>query len=439
MQVRQARLVKFLMVTVFMITLSAWSFGANHYVRAGASGNGSGSDWTNACTDFSGSCASQVRGDTYYVATGTYASHNFNSSASGTTPITIKKATVADHGTATGWSDTFGTGTATFNGQINFGSSYWVFDGVTGGGPGNWTSGFGFKISVSGTSPALRTDAISNVTVRHTEIQGTQNTGGGGSIAQDGVAIYGGKFITLSYYSIHDMGRCPFFISTQDFVAEYGYTGIFRSTSAAHAELASIWGFSIGSNRITFRYNLFTHSEGTGGLIFDNQEDITGGGMKVYGNVFYRPAGDTWEINNGLIGGWTGGGGEKFYGVEVYNNTFYNTTSADGNSPLTNFPNTYGSNIAYNNLFYNTNSVNYSRFTNANNSVVTSDPFVNAAGLDFRLKAATATGTTVASPYNSDPWGLARGTDGVWDRGAYEFNSGSVAMNPPTGVTAVVR
>ena len=28
---------------------------ANHYVRSGASGNGS--DWANACADFTGSCA----------------------------------------------------------------------------------------------------------------------------------------------------------------------------------------------------------------------------------------------------------------------------------------------------------------------------------------------------------------------------------------------
>src|SRR4051794_15800116 len=76
---------------------------ASHYVRSGASGNASGSDWANACTDFTGACAvtSLVRGDTYYVGTGSYPGRTFNTPASSTLVITIKGATAADHGTAT--------------------------------------------------------------------------------------------------------------------------------------------------------------------------------------------------------------------------------------------------------------------------------------------------------------------------------------------------
>src|SRR5262245_52847243 len=76
---------------------AAWA--ANHYVRSSATGVGNGSDWTNACTDFTGSCAvsNLVRGDTYYVATGTYGSRTFNTPTSGTLTITIKGATAADH------------------------------------------------------------------------------------------------------------------------------------------------------------------------------------------------------------------------------------------------------------------------------------------------------------------------------------------------------
>jgi hypothetical protein len=92
----------------FLLPLLALPAGAtNHYVRQGASGNGS--DWTNACGDFTGSCAasSLVRGDTYYVAGGTYTAKTWNTPASGTSVITIKKAIVADHGTATGWNDAY--------------------------------------------------------------------------------------------------------------------------------------------------------------------------------------------------------------------------------------------------------------------------------------------------------------------------------------------
>ena len=445
MQERRSVLISLVLVIFAIVTPS---FAANHYIRSGAGGNGSGSDWTNACTGFSGSCAvaSLVRGDVYYMAAGSYAGVDFNKAVSGTTLITIKKATAADHGVATGWLGSYATGAATFTGQVNFGTSNWLMDGQTGGGPGSstsWTTGFGISISVTGTSPALRTDQVDNITVRHIQITGNQNSNGGGSIAQDGVALYGATNFTLSYYYINNMGRCPFFLSTQNFIAEYGYTGVFVSTSAAHAELASIWGFAIGSNGVTFRYNLFTHAEGTGGIIFDNQENPTGAGMKVYGNVFYKPANDPrpWQINNGLIGGWTGGGGEQFHNVQVYNNSFVNTTTADGNSPLTNFPNIFSGNVAYNNLFYNSNAVDYSRFsTNGFNTVASTNPFTDIANLDFRLLTDTAAGTTLASPYNLDPLGVIRGSSGIWDRGAFQFGS-SVASNPlaPTGLSASVQ
>src|SRR3954471_15661072 len=80
------------------------------YVRAGATGTGTGADWTNACTDFTGSCATLVRGNTYYFAGGTYGSRTFSPTVSGTSTVVIKGATVADHGGAVGWSSAFAVG-----------------------------------------------------------------------------------------------------------------------------------------------------------------------------------------------------------------------------------------------------------------------------------------------------------------------------------------
>ena len=67
---------------------------ANHYVRAGATGSASGNDWTNAYTALP---SSLIRGDTYYIADGSYAGYIFNTAASGTTLITIKKTVITDH------------------------------------------------------------------------------------------------------------------------------------------------------------------------------------------------------------------------------------------------------------------------------------------------------------------------------------------------------
>lgn len=420
---------------------------ADRFVRQGASGTGSGSDWTNAYTTLP---ATLQRGDTYYIADGTYGGYTFDDPAASATYTTIKKATVADHGTNTGWISTYGDGQAIFNGTIRFNSSYWIFDGVSGGGPGSWTSGFGFKVVMTSAQPGLASgspnnQAGSNLKISHVEVQGNLDNSQGGSFGQDGVAAYGGSFITLSYYYIHDMGRCIFFLSTKDFIAEYGYTGKHVSSSAVHSELASVWDFNVQPERVKFRYNVFTHAEGTGGLI------LHGSGFDIYGNVFYRRSGDSWQYGNGAIGTWTV---STMTNVKFYNNTLINLTDSSFNSPVfgTLFTAPTTGNEARNNLFYNVANVGsggiipaVSRSHNhyvdttfgseANKTTGTGDPFLNYTGLDFRLKATAGAGTMLASPYNIDMYGNTRGADGTWDRGAVEFQAGSTStLAPPTNL-----
>ena len=59
-------------------------------VRAGATGANTGADWNNAYTVLP---ATLVRGATYYVASGSYGAYTYDDAESGTTVITIKKAT----------------------------------------------------------------------------------------------------------------------------------------------------------------------------------------------------------------------------------------------------------------------------------------------------------------------------------------------------------
>src|SRR3989344_8081335 len=98
--------------------------GATHYVRAGASGNGS--DWANAYCSLP---SSLVRGDTYYIADGTYSGYSFNTPASGTQYITIKKAIESDHGTNAGWQSGYGDGQALFNSMWQISTGYLIVDG----------------------------------------------------------------------------------------------------------------------------------------------------------------------------------------------------------------------------------------------------------------------------------------------------------------------
>lgn len=431
-----------LLTILFLGTVSAEA--ANQFVRAGASGSANGTDWTNAFTTLP---ANLTRGDTYFIADGSYPGRTFSTATSGATPITIKKATVANHGTDTGWDNTFGDGQAIF-GPINFTTGNWVIDGMTGGGPGSatsWTTGFGFKISSSGASPLLEVSnsAADSITVRHIELQGTSNSSGGGSIAQDAISVRGGDGFTISYFYTHAIGRCPFFlVPAPNAVIEYGYIADFVSTSSQHSEVISTQGWGAGD--LTFRYNVVTHVEGTGGIMWDNSGNHNSR-LDIYGNVFYRNPSDTKFDNccNGIIGGWTGGNGEDFFNAHVYNNSFININGAE---VLSTFPSRAGNNEFRNNLFYTVSDVGggtrvwqtgtHNHFISStsvgtNSSTGSGSPFVNSASFDFRLTAGNTAGFALSAPYNVDMYGNTRGADGTWDRGAVEFGGGVADITPP--------
>lgn len=114
--------------TILIILFGAKAMAANWYVRDGASGGGT--SWSDAYDQLSSAETSAARGDTIFVAAGTYAAVTFNTATSGTTKIFIKRATVADHGTSTGWSDAY-DGIVTITPPYQFTSSYWDFNGVT--------------------------------------------------------------------------------------------------------------------------------------------------------------------------------------------------------------------------------------------------------------------------------------------------------------------
>lgn len=438
-----------LLVTSFLAAMRAEA--ANRYVRAGSSGNGSGNDWANAYTTLP---SSLIRGDSYYIADGNYGSYRFGTPASGATLITIKKATVSDHGTNVGWDDSFGNGQAVF-GQLRFDSSYWLVDGQTGGGPGNWKTGFGFKVSWSNPTPLiyLPTNAVSNVTIRHMELQGTSNSSGGGGLAQDAVGLYGAHAFTISHFYTHAIGRCPFFISPGNgFLAEYGYIADYVHTAAAHSEIASIWAFggTFPTSTTTFRYNIFGYLQGTGGLMWDNSSNH-GARLDVYGNVFWKdPNLSGFDNNaNGVIGGWTGNNGEDFYNAHVYNNSFVNIPGAQ---VLSTFPRRSGNNEARNNLFYAVQSpgggsvwqtVTDNHFISTSpigttSSTGSGDPFVNMTNLNFSLRVDTPAGVTLPTPYNTDMLGAVRGADATWDKGAIAFSSGGGTGTPPSAPTNLI-
>lgn len=409
---------------------------AAKHVAVGATGNGSGSDWNNRMAP--PASTAWVRGETYYIAGGAYGSLTFSTPNSGTTRINIIKATEADHGSATGWTSSLGTTRATFSKAL-FTTGYWTWDGVTGGGPGSWTSGHGFFIQ-TGQGPGAQFGASAIQCIfKHTEIRGIGNDGNGTPdndlfyIGGNTVSNTGAMDLLISYCYAHNAGRTIFFSRNDNVTVEFTYTGYFESLGAEHAEIASLGNpEGLEAQNWTFRWCVFTHGKSTGGLIYN------GGNLTVHGCVFVLLPGSVWD-GQGAVGAWSWSGSTN---MKIYNNSFIIVGHCMGQFITEAGGVDAESGEFKNNIFYACDygepagaSQNALMLTHTHNHYVDStvplptetnrtsgsgNPFVNYLGLDFRLLSNTAAGANLGAPYNVDMLGNTRTT---WTRGAIEFGS----------------
>lgn len=455
-------------VVFFLVSIPEILLAASHYVRQGAAGTGTGANWTNACTDFTGSCAvsSLVRGDTYYVAAGTYGSRTFNKAISGTTVITIKRATVADHGIETGWSGTYDDH-VTWGFPIQFDTNYWVFDGVTApatadiADAADWTK-YGFSVDPSGASCGNNSSPI-NIGANYLTIKNISlpNTCGKPDVALFGVQVgYVGSsggcsnlFIshTFAENNITDFQRNSTPLCDNNIFEYHHSRG--QYTATAHGEV-----YALGGDKNTIRYNYYESCVGTG-CIASNGPALTN--FKIYGNIMNHVLPNSSSGNGAIVGAGAAG---TLSGFEIYNNTIIGTGGAYGWF-YTNGGS--GNNIVKNNIVYGRCNTNMGGSNNVadsntylscwaspnaetNRQTGSFDPFVSSLygspGVgNYRLKPYTAAacsststlcaGTSLSSLYNLDMDGNARGTDGVWDRGAFEFQS----ENIPPPIKILIR
>lgn len=434
-------------LSALILVLPCLSFAANRYVRPGAGGNGSGSDWTNAYPNLP---SSLVRGDTYYLADGDYGSRVFQDANSGTSVITIVKATVADHGTSTGWQDSYGDGQATFSKWQIF-TDYYSFNGATRN--SDWARGAvnGYGIKVSGRSP-VRLDNGSGTGADFVTFQNIDIAAGGRDSGAGDDVIYGlaaHKNITFRNCALRDSDRTIFLMrgEWQNLLVEYSYLARNASSPAVHGEILS----DVGSDYVTFRYNVIEDAEGTavwavlngsGGKASWN----TATNWKIYGNLVQRSAAYNREGFSGIVFVANDASNRNwvdnlsyynnthinlvgtFYGIfiqspgsgnTVRNNIFYNCNQLDQVNP----------GVLDSNWYYNTrhagSGTNEQDCTNSCQSY-----FANIGSLDARLVKPLA-GAVLAAEFGSTLNGLTRGRDGVWDRGAYEYDSGASPVTPP--------
>jgi hypothetical protein len=441
--------------------LTGFANAANKFVRPDATGRNDGSDWSNAYTALPSSLA---RGDTYYLADGNYGSRTFADANSGTAVITVKKATDADHGIDGGWSSSYGDGQAVFSEWYIY-TDYYVFDGQRRN--ANWAKGdlsqYGIRISAS-RGPTIRLDNGSgtggdNLTFRYIDAEaGGRDTGYGDHVIY---GLTGNSNVTFEYCALHDSSGVIFQMrgNWRNLKVDHCYMARNSSTPGAHGELLSM----TDSDTVTWSNNIMEDIEGTGFIV-----GINGGvaqNWRIFGNVFVHSAayaadtgrkpGHNWGVagivfiandssnnntgnnilvyNNTIVnvqGTWSGVVIQRGSGNEVRNNIWYSSTRTNNS----------GAEIS-NNWYFNTIQDGDASATKAICSSAC-DIFSSISGKDFRLKSALGGAMALSAPYNVDTTGAVRGSDGVWDRGAYEFG-GTVAapapapVQPPTNV--VVR
>jgi hypothetical protein len=460
MKSQQDRSAKACVSCTFLLALLCHAIeaqGADRYVRQGATGSGSGTDWANAYPTLP---TTLTRGDTYYIADGNYGSYVFGDVVSGTIPITIRKATVTNHGTETGWQDGYGDGQASWT-MWSIVTGNYVFDGQGRG--VDWRSGYGLKVGPSGGSRHVdmfvggRATA-SNITFRYIEIEGN---GLDNPTYDRGIySPNGNDNVRIQYCYLHDFSAVPILTGGVTYwTLEYSLIARNSSSAASHAEG---WAASNDSN-LVIRYNRWEDIEGTGIIVTLNRGAGVGTNRNwdIYGNVFMMTDGNPYNRTDGLGNGAIAAINEQVaIDWRIYNNTFINLrwgwssriqigNVATGNSGV----------WIYNNFWWNCNTAaytlnsctncisDYNRYdgtpsgSEANKEIrvsASTTVFANYSTKNFRLATATQGGTVLSPPYDRDMDGVARGSDGSWDRGAFEYGGRPVAApSPPTNLRIV--
>lgn len=466
-----------LVLAVLVFGTSSAASAADRYVRAGATGSTNGTDWTNAYTDIP---SSLTRGDTYYVADGTYSSPTFDDPTSGTLVITIKKATIADHGTNTGWDNSYGDGQALLGSRLSFATSYYTLDGNgTHTIPSDNTNDYGFRVSGSGltnTDGVVRigtNSPVSYITVRYLHAFNLEN-----SSTSDNCTVlvrfhvsYKSTYIKFQNSFFENSGKDGIQISTSSLILfERSYfknLGKLLSSAGCHGQTIQLF---YGGDDIIFRWNYFDANEGQ--ALFSLAAISPIERIRFYGNVVFNKLGQIPQYGFNVSGGIVGDisdppevGPRDLY---IYNNSIINVGGDYTGSSGFKLDAQNGNVYVYNNLAYNVQGdvsdpnewtgFGYNAYgggegfggTNEQ-SGLTSSIFTNYAANNFTLASGTATGLRLTSqPWwqggadsffgqvdsDADILGNVRGEDGTWDRGAFEF-TGAITPRPaaPTGLT----
>lgn len=425
-----------------LIALFLLAFGladaANICVGPASTGSGSGADWSNikSFTSFSNTW---TRGNIYYLrdSDGTNysistTSFNATTALSGVTTIEWRKATVADHGVSTGWSDSMGDSTAIFDGTIGFKSTgYFILNGYSLG-VGNYNCGI---VVLNTTANTISTDQIDiwtnvdHVTVQYVEAYyqtSNDNYAYITGVGKTGIYLGTSTNTLISRCYIHGCdsliylggGGTPSSLTIDNCMLQASRS----SNNQVHENVVFCTRAhdSVFSNNTVWNYN----AEG----FFLTGFESPPYNWKIYNNTFWLGNSGSTPINPRGI--------ElrqdyNYSGIEIIGNTFVdvgigailNRTAETGNT-------TTGCS-AINNIQLNSAFSLGDFATKLTNTAVVSTIWTNYATGNFHLASDTATWTSQSSPYNVDKDGVTRTSS----QGAYQY----LASGAPTFSSASIN
>lgn len=410
---------------------------SNHLVLSSASGTQSGAaadGWANAYTNLP---ATLTRGDTYYIGDGTYTGHVFNETLSGTNLVSVAKATLADHVTETGWSNSY-TNQATFTSAsydtFQLSTSYILING----GYGTSTNTHGFKVLSTGTGDG--------------EIIGISSGGTKGSIYLWNIEIAGQGVVTTNStqfyrgYSgtataatdvlefrncfVHDVYIWISTAQAKNALIDHCYlrnagsdwpdgaTNYWNTPVNYHAA-----GLTIGGTNVTVSFTIFENMVGGHNTTYIEPQ-FGPQNISIYGDIFWEHGSGVGTTQEGI----SLAGNDWVFGMPIYNCTFDGLAKPGvrGQNNGSSFAST-GVDV-FNNIFQDCgNTVSFVNINSSGSNTLNTGvaSFVNTSAGDFHL-AAPLSGTGLSALYNTDLDGVTRGADGVWDIGAFEYGSSAL-------------
>jgi hypothetical protein len=459
---------RILLIIAVMQLLICGANAANHFILPSGSGSHSGADWSDACVGFSGACnpSSMVRGDTYYVGSGSYSAITFTTPESGSSLITIKGATTADHGTTVGWSSSYGVdaGPAQLRYPLSVYKGYVVFDGNTGTGTNGSSYGFTITIptcsNVSDVNIGQGGTTIYSVRLSHFYFPGCVADTQTQAISLQTTTT--ANSFTYSYNYFNDWQVAIFDYNGTNLTIDHNIITNGQSYSDHHGNLLD---FVNSETNVTVSNNQVINCAGTVCMGANDTGSICTGGVSgaIYGNVFSTAS----SIGNGIVGATSRC---YFTNTLVYNNTFTGTSSelpwfqgcVAGTSPCGDAT----ANIVEDNIVWNAACAissgsgiathDYNSYlscidtppTEAHGQVAKLNPFVNASAENYQLATnavsscstttATCTGLSLPTSYSVDPNGDDRSISGMWDRGAFAYEPTNTPQ-PPVSLTVQLQ